>query len=80
LIGELVEVRGGAAVVQANERNSLLREGLAASTQRRATGKHLETLGESLERVVVWTTSLEVVDSHTTLRSLSITGLLNGSV
>jgi len=80
LVRKLVEVWGGAAVVQANERNSLLREGVATSSEGRATSKHLEALWESLKWVVVWTTSLEVVDGHTSLRSLSITGLWNGNV
>lgn len=75
LVGKAASVRRGTAVVKADKADGLTGKVVATCTLERITSEHAETLGESGEVVVVGTTSLQVVNSHTTEDTLAITGL-----
>lgn len=75
LVRKLVVVVGCTAVVQADEADSLTGKVVGVSTLVWITSKHAEVFGKGLERVVGRTTTLQVVDDHTTVNTSSITGL-----
>ena len=77
---EAVGVGRSAAVVQADVADSLLGKVVATGSEGGSTGKHTETLGEGSDVVVVGTASLQVVDGHTALDTLTVTRLRNQGV
>lgn len=68
---------GAASVVEADETNGLRCEVVSVVALEGVTSDHAEALGEGLELVVVGTTTLEIVDSHTAINTSTIAGLVD---
>jgi len=75
LVGKAAGVRRGAAVVKADIADGLTSKVAATCTLEGITGEHAETLREGSEVVVLGTTSLQVVNGHTTENTLAVTSL-----
>jgi hypothetical protein len=75
LVRKATGVRRGTTVVEADIADSLASEVASGCALERVTGKHAETFREGSEVVVVGTTSLQVVNGHTTVDTLAITSL-----
>jgi hypothetical protein len=74
-VGKTAGVRRLTRVVEADVADGLTSEIAATSTLERITREHAEALREGSEVVVVGATSLQVVNSHTTVNTLAITSL-----
>jgi hypothetical protein len=66
-----------AAVIETDKADSLRLEVIGVVALEGVTSDHAEALGESLEFVVVGTTTLEIVDSHAAIDTLTIARLVN---
>jgi hypothetical protein len=75
LVGKAASVRRSTTVVEADIADSLASEVGSGGTLERVTSDHAETFREGSEVVVVGTTSLQVVNGHTTVDTLAITSL-----
>jgi hypothetical protein len=74
---ETIAGAGTATVIEANEADSLRCEVASVVALEGVTGKHTEALGEGLELIVVGTTTLEIVDSHTAIDTSAVASLVN---
>lgn len=76
LVGKTVSSAGAAAVVEADKADSLGSKIVGVVTLEGVTSEHAETFGEGLELIVVGTATLKVVDSHATIDTGTVTGLV----
>lgn len=70
-------LRTRSGVIEAHEADGLGSKVISTVALERVTSDHAEALGESLEGVIVRSRTLEVVDGHATVDTVTITNLRN---